>query len=304
MDHPLRDDSNISLRGRVVQLLKIGFSVLRDSNIVFVCGGNEEHQMRPQFETEFPNILACYEYFKPEYAMKNYFTLGDHEQFDIADFEQMVGQLSRAIVLFPEAPGSFAELGYFSGEKDLARKTVLVLDSNHQEADSFISLGPANKIAKISQFQPTIQMDYKNPAFGLVATRILERAALKERRKRFDKTEFSKLSSFELFALIHKVVELLVVATPEDIIYVLRGMYESHVSPSDIKKMISILVGSERLREVGDFGHLSVKEGKEQSLLLQEGFKTELFEIKIEISAMLSAAHNGIGEVLKELDEC
>ena len=131
MDHPLRNNTNKVLRGRMVHLIKNGFNIINGSNIVFVCGGNKPTDMRSRFENAFEGLLADYEFFKPEFAMENYFSFGDTEPFDIADFETMVAELSLAIVVFPEAPGSFAELGYFSGQDALTAKTVLALDSNH-----------------------------------------------------------------------------------------------------------------------------------------------------------------------------
>lgn len=301
MDHPLRSDDKKALRGRVVHILQNGFSIMRDSNIIFVCGGNEGSHMRPQFEHVFQKLLSEYEFFKPEFAMKNYFALGDSEPFDIADFESLVGGLSLAIVLFPEAPGSFAELGYFSGQKELANKVVLVLDSNHQRSDSFISLGPASKIANVSKFQPTIQMNYEDPDFHLVSTRIIERVPLKKRRRKFEPVEFSKMSDFELFALIHRLVGLLILATPEDIESLLRSMFESHVNSSKIIKIISILVGSGRLREVGYFGHLALQEGKDHALILQEGYKRYFFELTVKLSAMLNSSSAGFSGILEEM---
>jgi hypothetical protein len=301
MDHPLRNEENKELRGRVVHLLKNGFSILRQSNIVFVCGGNERTHMRWRFERVFQKLLPDYEFFKPEFAMTNYFTMGDSEPFDIADFESLVGDLSLAIVLFPEAPGSFAELGYFSGQPDLASKVVLAMDANHQRSDSFISLGPATKIAKVSVFQPTIQLNYKRPDFRLVSTRIEDRAKLRERKRKFEPTNFADMSAFELFALVHKLVELLVIATGDDIESLLRGIFDSHLSPSEIKKIISILIGSGRLMEVGDFGHLAVRDGKAHALVLQDGFKSNLLELKVEISSILFAAETAFTSVLGEL---
>lgn len=301
MDHPLRDDENKALRGRVVQLLKNGFSILRQSNIVFVCGGNDPTHMRRKFQTEFQKLLEDYEFFEPEFAMENYFSFGDTEPFDIADFEMLVGDLSIAIVLFPEAPGSFAELGYFSAQTKLASKVVLALDSNHQRSGSFISLGPASKISEQSIFRLPIQMDYENPDFSLVSTRIKEHARLKERRRNFEPREFSSLTAFELFALIHRMVDLVVVATGDDIESLLRSMFESHVSPSKIKKVISILIGSGRLKEVGDYGHLTADKSKPHALLLRDGAKTTLTELSVEISAQLFAADSGFSAIIEEL---
>lgn len=301
MDHPLRTDENKQLRKRVVQVLKNGFNILRQTNIVFVCGGNEAANMRRLFQRQFSDLLPDYEFFEPEFAMENYFSFGDTEPFDIADFERLVADLSIAIVLFPEAPGSFAELGYFAGQDELASKIVLALDSNHQRLGSFISLGPASKIAKRSIFGLPIQLDYTNPDFVLVSTRIKEHARLRQRRRRFQPGTFSDLTSFELFGLCHMICEVLTVATGEDIESILRGMFESHVSPSEIKKIISILIGSERLQEVGEFGHLASAPGKPHALTLVDGAKTEMDEISVEISTMLNAPDSGFGPILEAL---
>lgn len=301
MDHPVRDDANKVLRGRMVSLLTNGYNIIHQSNIVFVCGGNEPHNMRTKFESAFEALLPEYEFFKPEFAMENYFSFGDTEPFDIADFEAMVADLSIAIVLFPEAPGSFAELGYFSGQAELARKIVLALDLNHQRSGSFISLGPAAKISRASKFGYPIQLDYENPDFLVVSTRISEHARLSKRKRRFSPKDFSSLSTFELFALIHRIVSLMVIATGEDIESILRSMFSSHISPSRIKKVISILVGSNRLMEIGGYGHLTASTERSFALSLVEGAKTELTEVSMEISALLYSSPDGFTEVLEGL---
>lgn len=302
MDHPIRDDENKSLRGKVVHLFKNGFSVARQSNIVFVCGGNKPEHMRRQFQMAFPSLLKQYEFFEPEFAMENYFSSGDTKPFNIADFEMLIGDLSIAIVLFPEAAGSFAELGYFSAIPELTSKVVLALDSNHQHSGSFISLGPASKIGKSSIFMSPIQLDYQNPDFSLISTRILEHARLSGKLRYFHPVRFGELTSFEIFALIHKIVELLVIATGDDVESLLRSMFDSQVSTSDIKKIISILIGSRRLKEVGVFGHLAVNGDKPQSLTPRDGTKTTLAEISLEISSLLYSSEVGFSPILEELE--
>lgn len=302
MDHPLRSDTQKSLRGRVVQLFKNGFNIIKDSNIVFVCGGNRPDEKRSEFEAVFAKLLPQYEFFKPESAMENYFSYADDEPFDIADFESLVADLSIAIILFPEAPGSFAELGYFSGQHDLAAKTLLVLDSNHQRSGSFISLGPASKIAQKSIFKMPIQMDYKNPDFSLISTRLQEHRQITGRKRHFNPTTFKDLTSFELFALIHRLVDILVVATGEDIESLLRSMFDSKLSPSRIKKILSILVGSGRLYEVGEFGHLAASKQGTFALTHVVGVKTELTELTVEISASLLELNDGFTPILEELN--
>lgn len=292
MDHPLRGDENKSLRRRMVQLLKSGYSIERQSNIIFVCGGNDATSMRRRFQSEFPRLLPDFEFFEPEFAMKSYFTLGDHIPFDISEFEELVGQLSHSIVLFPEAPGSIAETGYFSAIPALAQKTILAIDVRRQRSDSFISLGPAKKIHDASRFQPNIQFDYDNPDFTVISSRILERAPLHRTKQHFEAKAFGDTSTFELFALIQQLVSILVVATIEDIEFFLRGLYESQISLSKVKKVVSILVGSKRLEQVGDYGHLTVPSGVEPFLHLRDGFKTNNVKLSVEISALFFDAED------------
>lgn len=299
MDHPIRDEDNKALRGRVVQLLRNGFNILRQSNIVFVCGGNDPAvHMRKMFQQEFNTLLPEHEFFEPEFAMKNYFTLGDSAPFDISEFEELVGQLSHSIVLFPEAPGSFAETGYFAGIPRLATKILLAIDVTRQRSDSFISLGPAKKIQDISIFQPNIQFDYNQPDFSIISQRLNERAPLHRTKRAFTIRAFSETEPFELFALIHQIVSILRVATIEDIEFFLRSLYDSHLSLSHCKKIVSILVGSKRLFQVGEFGHLAVDLKRASFLTLKDGAKTTRDVISIDISSMFLSAGDEFSQLL------
>jgi predicted Rossmann-fold nucleotide-binding protein len=172
LEHPLIQKDQLDLRKRVVQLLKESYSSLNTGNIVFVCGGNDPSHMRILFREYCRNHKPSYQIFLPEYAIKNYFSEVANEQFDIADFEMLIGELSHAIVVFPEAPGSFAETGYFSAVEKLVNKIVLSLDAQYQGGDSFISLGPAKKIGAKSKFHPIIQTNYAAPDFEAITRRI------------------------------------------------------------------------------------------------------------------------------------
>lgn len=286
MDHPIRSESNKSLRARVVNLFKNAFMVRRQSNIIFVCGGNAAADMRPRFEKAFANILPEFEFFEPEFAMNSYFSLGVDEQFDIADFEELVAQLSHAIVLFPEGPGSFAEAGYFAAIEPIAKKTILAIDSSRQKKDSFLSLGPAKKIQAISEFHPNIQIDYKNPDFQIIADRIRNRKPLKHTKKAFVAEKFSSLPEYEVFCLIEHLIDFLGISTPEDIEFLLKAVFKNRIQSNRIRKIISILHGSKRIKEVGDFGHLTSTTGRSATMDLKDGFVTEEQVLRIEISAM------------------
>lgn len=289
MDHPLTDSDSRKLRQRVVDVLKTAYSVKRDGNIIFVCGGNKDTDMRPRFkqfcEASFPDLQI----FFPEFAMRNYFDSGVYEPFNIADFEALIGDLSHAIVLFPEAAGSFAEVGYFSLISGLASKTILALDVQYQSKDSFISLGPADKFNKQSRFNDIMQLSYDSPDFSQIIDRI-NRVPFPTHKRSLKTSSFSDLSNYALFCLIHKIYDLLVIATIDDIIFILRSMFQSQLSIHRVKQITSILIGSEMLQEIGSYGHYYTRREKGQLAFARDGFAEGESTVKLEISDLIERA--------------
>lgn len=65
---------------------------------------------------------------------------------NLVDFEIEVGSLARAIVLFSEGPGAYAELGAFCMDPILRERLFVVISKKHYEDPSFIALGPIKRI--------------------------------------------------------------------------------------------------------------------------------------------------------------
>ena len=65
---------------------------------------------------------------------------------DLLTFEDFLAEISDAIILFCESPGSFCELGAFAyAEKCFGDKLVVVIDEKHKNEKSFIMTGPVAK---------------------------------------------------------------------------------------------------------------------------------------------------------------
>ncbi|WP_417790254.1 retron St85 family effector protein [Terasakiella pusilla] len=302
MHHPLIGDGQLALRKRVISLFQNGFSIKRASNIVFVCGGNEATDMRPLFCAYCDQHMTDFEIFMPEGAMENVMAGGADEPFDIADFEELVGELSHAIVIFPEAPGSFAETGYFAAIEALAQKTILALDFNRQRHDSFISLGPAKKINSVSWFQPTIQLDYSNPRFEDIVERI-RRVRRHHNSKTLQLKAFSEMTAYELSAVIHEIVRVMSIATVDDVMYLMRGFFNAHVSLGKVQKLMSILVGAKSLIEIGDYGHVYANPQKETLLTTREGFQGVWSEIRLSLGELYLGAEVDFQKLVEEVHD-
>jgi len=300
VDHPLirQDPSAKDLRKRVVDLLQSGYSVPRSGNIIFVCGGNDAAHMRILFKDYCAVSAKSYQIFFPEFAMTDYFSNVAIEPFDIADFEVMVGELSHAIVLFPEAPGSFAETGYFALAPQMAKKTILVMDANRQHKDSFISMGPASKIGIASTFRPIVQVDYRNPDFSIIKDRI-DRHHPGHTRKAFALSPYSAMSKFDLFGLIQKIVHLLQFARIDDIMYIMTALFSNRMKRKEIKQIASVLVGAEYMKQFGVYGYYALESSKKVLLEAREGFVAKEKEIIIEIREDISKSDRELQEMLK-----
>lgn len=296
MQHPLIHKDNSSLRSRVLELLKSGYLFPKISNIIFVCGGNEINQLRPQFVSYCEGNRVDFSVFQPEYAIK-YALAEDDEPFNLSAFEEIIGDLSFAIIIFPEAPGSYAEAGYFSGIDRLAKKSILVLNSDYLNNDSFLSIGPAKLFGDKTRFHPAIQFSYKSPDFGIIVDRIKARIG-DARRRGFQEKKFSEISYFDKYIIILCVFEILHIASVDDVIFIMRGLFKGRVDTKQIKYLISIMIGSGLIGHRGyDEDYVFLKE-EVSGIKFRDGFGEKRNALKIEISQLLV----GVGKLSDEVE--
>jgi hypothetical protein len=70
------------------------------------------------------------------------------QSVDLAHFEANLAKWAHLVVIFPESPGSFAELGMFSVAPKIGRKLLLMMDSRYEAHQSFINRGPIRAAKK------------------------------------------------------------------------------------------------------------------------------------------------------------
>lgn len=64
------------------------------------------------------------------------------DNYDLLSLENLLANSVDAVVMCIESPGSIAELGAFSNHDRLNNKLIVYMDNKHQNAESFINLGP------------------------------------------------------------------------------------------------------------------------------------------------------------------
>lgn len=251
MSHPFLHLRGKELLKRVAQAFRENAYILRDSNIVFVCGGPiNEPTMRRRFLEYARTQLTHLRMFLAENAEKDYITNEEAKLHDVGEFEEIIGEIADCLLIFPESPGSYTELGYFSKNTELSRKILVANNVDLQSKDSFIRRGPIKKIDAVSKFSTEIQIEYTDDAkFDLIKER-LENRIVGQNRKKFNFTTYVNLTPRNKFFAIFEIVRLFEAISLEGIAFAFKSIF-SNVKSSELKTFLSILIAAEFVRRGG-----------------------------------------------------
>ena len=170
----------ISPIGIIAAALKASDARLRaDSKVVFVCGGKSGHESptaRDVFLEYSKKNLHEYRFFKAEDAFERLL-----EKYDLLSLEDKLTAYSDCIIIILESPGAIAELGAFTIKEELAQMVLAINDKKFFKEESFIALGPLQKIKSKSKFGETIYVNLE--AVLAEAPEIATRLRVIKRRK-------------------------------------------------------------------------------------------------------------------------
>ncbi|WP_447529372.1 retron St85 family effector protein [Vreelandella sp. TE19] len=108
---------------------------------IFLCGADitDKEKSRSKLANIF-NFRSSFELLYPEDLFED--LLAGQGQYSLLELENTLADSVDAIVLFPESPGSFAELGAFSNNQKLAQKMIVLISNKYKSDKSFINYGP------------------------------------------------------------------------------------------------------------------------------------------------------------------
>lgn len=114
---------------------------------VFLCGADikDKEKSRSKMAKVF-NERSSFELLYPEDLFED--LLAGQGQYSLLELENILADSVDAIVLFPESPGSFAELGAFSNNQKLAQKMIVLISNKYRSDKSFINYGPNRLVRK------------------------------------------------------------------------------------------------------------------------------------------------------------
>lgn len=155
----LRHPAYARLRDRLIKRFQNRVYRFRRSRIrqlVFLCGAADSTRrdyLAKYLRKRHPNKLIFY-------ADDVWTHISDQQDLNALQMENQLAQLSDAVVILIESPGTFAELGAFSLSSELRRKLLPIIDKQFELKSSFINSGPVQWVNQDSDFRPTIYADF------------------------------------------------------------------------------------------------------------------------------------------------
>lgn len=120
---------------------------------MFLCGADisMKDKLRFKIANEFKNLWNSYRYeiIYPEDIFDE--LLYSSRSKDLLSLENLLADSVDVIVMIPESPGSFAELGAFANNENLRTKIVCIIDEKYKKNKSFINQGPIKLIKKANK---------------------------------------------------------------------------------------------------------------------------------------------------------
>lgn len=103
---------------------------------------------------------------------------------NLLELEEDLASIASIIPIFLESPGSFAEIGSFASNKELAKKVLVLQNEEFSRNESFINLGPLHKIRTTNGDDSVLCYSYKNidEYFSDIKDNIIERLRVKEKK--------------------------------------------------------------------------------------------------------------------------
>lgn len=142
---------------------------------------------------------------------------GFDSKIDLLTFEEFLAEVSDAIILFVESPGSFCELGAFAYADALfSDKMIIVLDEQYRDDRSFIATGPVLKAS--DNGSKIVYAEVKDGA--LLASVELRHAVIeltnkiKNKVSSINRRVINKNSNVHIGSFIPEILEIIKLAQP------------------------------------------------------------------------------------------
>ena len=255
---------------------------------IFLCGADisQKDMMRYTIAEALKSRRLYWYYFDIVYPEDIFDELlfGSRSS-DLLSLEGLLADSVDAIVLIPESPGSFAELGAFANDEKLRQKLICIIDKKYKKDKSFINQGPL-KLVKQANRNGIIYVDPNNIENEIDRLIVALKKVKKVSSKKSDRISLLQLDNFLLPSIYllepvskETLVTIVSSATDDTI-----NSYQTTTTALTIltkKRQIELTINGYKLTKLGIENFLSFR--KTRSRIKKQDETIEIDNLRLEI---------------------
>ena len=251
---------------------------------VFLCGADINQKDKIRFQiAEALKWEFWYDIIYPEDIFDE--LLYSSKTKDLLSLEGLLADSVDALVIIPESPGSFVELGAFANDEKLRKKLICVVDKKYKKDKSFINQGPLKLVKKANPFGLVFIDPNEVPTEAVKLVSAL-RKMKKVSAKMGDKISLLQLGNFLLPSIYllepvskNTLINLVAAAAKDE-----RNSFQTTTTALTIlikKKQIQLTTEGYKLTRLGLENFFAFQ--KTKTRIKRQDEKTEIDNIRLEI---------------------
>lgn len=234
---------------------------------IFLCGAkiNDQTKLRYKLSEMFTDWHSkhYYDLIYPEDIFDE--LLYTKNSKDLLSLEHILAKSIDVILIIPESPGSFAELGAFANDLNLRKKIICVMDKKYKKDKSFINQGPIKLIKKENK-NSVIYIDSSN----IIKSKGNIHSTIREvKKKQLIVLKDDKISLLQLEAFLIPLIYVLEPIKLETILQCLEPIIDDELNINSIgntalniltkKRQIELLHNGYKLTNLGKENYIGLK---------------------------------------------
>jgi hypothetical protein len=256
-------------------------------HLSFVCGaqGDKLQDGTPNLRSQFLRHLDKQDDghrilpILAEKAIDEVLRADDGVVLDLAIFEDLIAQIVDSVLLFPESPGSFAELGFFAAKPEICKKTLVATKQEYQ-GQSFINLGPIPIVSRYTIFAPIpiVLGDDLEKGFAQVSERLKFHTSQRKYHKRYGHEDLIKQPPKIQLTLIYELIRFFSFITEQNLLYCINRLFGVY-DVERVRRLLAVLVAMEYVSRT-EYGDYQIKKDS-PPLMEYKGDKFEQIKSRI-----------------------
>lgn len=221
-------------------------SLLPHQHLTFVCGARplgDSVSLRTEF-LEFLNSKGSSLSVLPilaEKAIDEFLNNENDTAVELGKFENLIAGCVDSILIFPESPGSFAELGFFAANSEVFKKTLIATRDIFQ-GNSFINLGLMPIFNQYSIYKPMLVLGTNlQDGFNTIVERLQLKKSHARYKKRFPEENFKQLNCKHQLIALYELIRVLGIVTEQSLFQIIHAVFKSY-DLETVQRLLAILM--------------------------------------------------------------